>query len=424
MKTFLAHVFDQEGVSSKVRLQGETHESVCRYLHDQGYSLQTVVEEESKTLWERLKDIEFGQKIKPQSKIRLLKTLGQMIGRGYALEKVIEFLLADEREKDVRRVLESLHSKTQRGYKDYEELFRVEEQCFDEEFFSVLVAGQKTGTVGENIVDYALGKSQMHAQKKLLIQTLSGKFVLLAIVFMAFLVIVLFVVPQFQDLFGDKLDLPIGMQIMMALSALFQEYGWFLLLGSGIFFGSLISLYHLHDRARFWIQHALLKSPVLGYLLRMMQTRNFLYMMGNLLSKGVSLMEAMQIVVSQSSNLCFRSVYAAIQQNFERGRKLEDILRPFSAEVSDLSHFTVVPSGYLLDSVAQALSLGSKGGNLGEMLTEAYQSYDIQLQNRMSLVIRIIGLSISVVTYLVIVFMIGSLAMTLFQVMEDPTAFV
>ncbi len=424
MKTFIAQVFTGAGVSQRLELQAQDLDQVYQFIHEKGYTLQTVLEKETNTLWKSLKNIEIGQSIKSHNRIRLLKTLGQMIGRGYALEKVIEFLLADEREKDVKKVLEALHVQTQKGYKDYEELFRVVEKCFDEEFFSIIVAGQKTGTVGENMVDYALGKAQMLEQKKELVKTLSGKFVLLAIVFLAFLVIVLFVVPQFQDLFGDQLELPLGMQVMMFLSSFFRNHSFLILLGLGTFITALSCLYILHQQARFWIQHGLLRSPVLGYLLRMMQTRNFLYMMGNLLSKGVSLMEAMRILIGQSSNLCFRSVYIAIQQNLERGRKLEDILRPLSREQQDIAHFDIVPSGYLLDSVAQALSLGSKGGNLGEMLTEAYQSYDIQLQNRMSLVIKIIGMGISLITYLVIVFMIGSLAMTLFQVMEDPTAFV
>ena len=70
------------------------------------------------------------------------------------------------------------------------------------------------------------------------------------------------------------------------------------------------------------------------------------------------------------------------------------------------------------------MTLGSKGGNLGEMLHEAYLTYDFQLQNRMNTSIKILGALISMFTYLVIIFMIGSLAATLFKVMKDPTAVV
>lgn len=422
MKTFRATVFDGQGLSQQLEMKAADLASVQVYLREQGYTWQALAEVQVLTWWQRLQQIELGQRLKAANRIRLLKTLGQMIGRGYALEKIIAFLLVDEREKDVRKVLEQLQFKTQQGYKDYEELFRVVEKCFDEEFFSILIAGQKTGTVGQNMLDYALGKEQMLEQKQALIRTLSGKFVLLGIVFMAFLVIVLFVVPQFQELFGSKLELPLGMQIMMGISDLFQQYGVFLFILMGVFVVSLMLLYWMHEKTRFVLQHVQLKMPVLGYLLRMMHTRNFLYMMGNLLTKGVALMEAVRIVIAQSSHLCFRSVYVAIQDNLEKGRKLEDVLNPLTKH--DQQHFVAVPSGYLLESVAQALRLGSKGGNLGEMLTEAYQTYDIQLKNRMQLVIRVLGMGISVVTYCVIIFMIGSLAMTLFQVMEDPTAFV
>ena len=157
------------------------------------------------------------------------------------------------------------------------------------------------------------------------------------------------------------------------------------------------------------MQRWVLRLPVIGYLLRMMHTRDFLYLMGHLISKGVDLMQAVRILIAQSPNLCFRSVYMAIEHNLEKGKKLEMILRE-------------VPSGYLLESVAQAMTLGSKGGNLGEMLHEAYLTYDFQLQTRISSAIKILGGFMAIFSYLLIGFMISSLAFTLFKVMENPVA--
>lgn len=133
-------------------------------------------------------------------------------------------------------------------------------------------------------------------------------------------------------------------------------------------------------------------------------------------------MEAMRILIEQTGNLCFRLVYERLERNLEKGRKLEQVLKPLDPQLIASGLYVEVPQGYLLDSVAQAMTLGSKGGNLGEMLNEAYMTYDFQLQSRMSLAIKIIGGLVSVFTYLVIMFMIGSLAQTLFKVMEDPSA--
>ncbi len=424
MRTFIATIYNPAGDESIVKLKGTTNESVRQYLRQEGYTIKKVVEEEDQGLWKSLQNIEVGQRIKPQNRLRLLRTLGQMIGRGYVLEAIIDFLLADEKEKDVRKLLIILQKKAQRGYKDYVELFREAEDYFEPEFFSILVAGQKTGTVGANIMDYAEGKAKLLEQKGYLVKTLSGKFVILGVVLAAFLVIVLFVVPQFTKLFGDALELPLGMQIMVFISNLVRNYS-VLVFGSTIgVVALLLSLYKFHLGFRFSVQHLLLKSPVLGDLLRMIHTRDFLYMMGNLMSKGVALMEAIRIVIEQTRNLCFRSVYESIEANLMKGRKLEQVLKPLDPQLIKSGLYVAVPSGYLLDSVAQAMTLGSKGGNLGELLYEAYMTYDFQLQNRMNLSIKILGAGISIFTYLVIIFMIGSLAATLFKVMKDPTAVV
>ncbi len=424
MRTFIATIYNPAGDESIVKLKGDTQESVRKHLRQEGYTIKKIVEQENQGLWQTLQNIEVGQRIKPQNRLRLLRTMGQMIGRGYVLEAIIDFLLADEKEKDVKKLLIILQKKAQKGYKDYVELFREAEDYFEPEFFSILVAGQKTGTVGSNIMDYAEGKAKLLEQKGYLVKTLSGKFVVLGVVCAAFLVIVLFVVPQFTKLFGDALELPLGMQVMVFLSDLFRNYS-VLVFGSSIgLVALLISLYKFHLGFRFTIQHLLLKSPVLGDLLRMIHTRDFLYMMGNLMSKGVALMEAIRIVIEQTRNLCFRSVYEAIEANLEKGRKLEQVLKPLDPQLIKSGLYVAVPSGYLLDSVAQAMTLGSKGGNLGELLFEAYMTYDFQLQNRMNLSIKILGAAISIFTYLVIIFMIGSLAATLFKVMKDPTAVV
>lgn len=422
MRTFVATIFSVSGEERVIRLKGATQEVVRQHLHEQGFTIKKLMEEQKSGIWQKLQAFEVGSPIKPQNRIRLLKTLGKMINRGYILERVFDFLLADEHEKDVVKLLRLLQGKAQRGYKDYVELFHEARDYFDQEFFSILLAGQKTGTVGQNIIDYAEGKERMLEQKGALLRVLSGKFLVLAIVLMAFIVIVTFVVPQFMKLFGDKLQLPFGMKIMVWFSELISHHGVLLLIGSFILVLLVVIAYKASIPFRFLCQHSVLRVPVLGTLLRMMHTRDFLYMMGNLISKRVALMEAMRIVVEQTANLCFRSVYSSIEKNLEKGRKLDQVLKPLDASLIAAGWYVAVPQGYLLESVAQAMTLGSKGGNLGEMLTEAYLTYDFQLQNRIGLAIKVVGGAISLFTYLLIIFMIGSLAMTLFKVMEDPTA--
>jgi len=176
MRNFDACVFTPSGDELLLQLQGQTLERIRTHLHQQGYTIKKIVEKEQRGLWKKLQTIEIGRPIKDQHRIRILRALGQMIQRGYILENIIDFLLADEREKDVITLLQTLQRKSQKGYKDFVELFREAERYFDQEFFSILLAGQKTGTIGKNMIDYAEGKAKMLEQKGALVKTLSGKF--------------------------------------------------------------------------------------------------------------------------------------------------------------------------------------------------------------------------------------------------------
>ena len=225
MRTFQATVFNTSGEESRLKFKSATADDVRRHLHEQGFTIKKIIEQERQGVWEKLQNVEIGSRIKPANRIRLLKTLGQMINRGYALESVIDFLLSDEQEKDVLKVLRLLQRKVEKGYKDYVEFFQAAEEYFDQEFFSIIVAGQRTGTVGQNMIDYAEGKAKMLEQKGALVKVLLGKSLILIIALVAFVVIVVVIVPQFLKLFGEKLELPLGMKIMVWLSQLAENYG-------------------------------------------------------------------------------------------------------------------------------------------------------------------------------------------------------
>src|SRR3989338_1835765 len=121
MRNFVATIFDAGGQESVRKIRGITLEAVRQHLHEQGYTIKSIQEEENAGLWKKLQDIEMGSRIKAHNRIRFLKTLGQMINRGYVLESVLDFLLADEKEKDVTKLLQILQKKAQKGYKDYVE---------------------------------------------------------------------------------------------------------------------------------------------------------------------------------------------------------------------------------------------------------------------------------------------------------------
>ena len=209
--------------------------------------------------------------------------------------------------------------------------------------------------------------------------------ILLVMATMSLMVLLMFVVPQFMELFESAgKELPLPTQIVIAVAEGLQNYWWLILLVVG---GIVLLLRaQISDpRHRPAWDRRLLWAPLVGELIRKLETSSLSRTLGTLLQNGVPLLTAMAIVKETLNNRAAAERVEAVVGVIKEGGGLAAPL----AEV-----------GWLPDLAIQMIKLGEESGHLPEMLERVANTYDkevrVTVQRLLALLepILIVGLGV------------------------------
>jgi type IV pilus assembly protein PilC len=232
--------------------------------------------------------------------------------------------------------------------------------------------------------------------------------VLLAIVAVAVIMIV--VIPQFQNIFlgllGPGEQLPLPTRIVIGISNFLAGWGGLGMLIAIIATGIGIRFYYKTPNGRKVIDRILLKLPVFGKILQKIAVARFSRTLSTLLSSGVPILQSLDITARTAGNVVIEEAILSVRIGVERGENFVDPLRATE----------VFPN-----MVAQMVGIGEQTGALDAMLGKIADFYeqevDAAIANLLTLMepvlIGFLGVtigSIVVAMYLPLFTLIGKLA--------------
>jgi type IV pilus assembly protein PilC len=136
--------------------------------------------------------------------------------------------------------------------------------------------------------------------------------VIFSVAIIAVVVLLVFVIPTFQQMFEEAgIALPMMTRFVIFLSDLLQGY-WWAFIGGAVLAAFLIRRYYATDNGKLVIDRLLLKTPVLGDLLRKSAVSRFTRTLGTLLSSGVSILDGLEITARTAGN---RVIHDAVMES-------------------------------------------------------------------------------------------------------------
>ena len=145
---------------------------------------------------------------------------------------------------------------------------------------------------------------------------------LLCIATAVILVMLLFVVPQFESLFEDMGGkLPFATQVVVAASDALQNYGWYALLAL-VVIGFALSRWLKQRSVRLAFDRMVLKVPRIGSLVASAETARFGRTLGSLIDGGVALPVAMTIAQRSLVNTHMASAVGRVTAGLKEGAGL------------------------------------------------------------------------------------------------------
>lgn len=317
-----------------------------------------VIKEKPKDLFANVSF--FKPKVTGKDIVVFTRQLSTMINAGLPLVQGLEILEKQQDNPTFKKVLNEVRTDVESG-STLADSMRKKPKVFDNLFTNMIEAGETGGILDTILSRLAVFMEKSMALKKKIKGAMTYPTVCLAISILILIVILVFVVPVFKSMFeGFGHNLPLPTQIVVNLSEFFKSNFLFLIIGLFVvIFG--IKKIHSTEKGRMFFDRTLLKSPVFGILLRKVAVAKFTRTLSTMLSAGVPILEALQVVARTAGNKVIEQAVFKVGDSIAEGRPIAEPLEE---------------SGVFPNMVVQMINVGESVGALDAMLEKIADFYD------------------------------------------------
>src|SRR5437773_10729789 len=301
-----------------------------------------------------------GKKVAAKNLAVFTRQFSVMIDAGLPLVQCLDILGSQEEDKNFSAVILQTRSDVESGA-SLADAMKKHPKAFDALFTNKIAAGEAGG-----ILDTILKRLATYIEKavKLKGQVKSAMIYPVAVIVIAAGVVAVIlwkVIPTFAALFnGLGADLPLMTRIVIAMSDnLIRFFPIVFLVFGGIAYA--IRRYYLTHAGRRLIDRMLLKTPILGVILRKIAVARFCRTLSTLISSGVPILDGLEIAAKTAGNSIVEDAIMVTRKSIERG---ETIAVP-------LKETAVFPS-----MVTQMIGVGEATGALDAMLAKIADFYE------------------------------------------------
>ncbi len=318
----------------------------------------TRIKQKPKDLFENVRFLQ--PKVRENDIILFARQFSTMIDAGLPIIQCLDILHNQQNNATFKKILRQIKESVEGGSTLAEALKKFPRQ-FDDLFVNMVAAGEAGG-----ILDAILRRLASYMEKAARLKSkvkgaMTYPLVTLGIAVIVLAVILIFVIPVFEEMFADfGSELPAPTQFVVALSDLVKSKILFIL-GALVLGAVAFRKYYRTEKGRDTVDALLLRLPVFGLLLRKVAVAKFTRTMGTMLSSGVAILEALDIVAKTAGNRTVEKAIYNVRSGIAEGRTMAE---PLSE------------SGVFPPMVCQMIAVGESTGALDAMLEKIADFYD------------------------------------------------
>jgi type IV pilus assembly protein PilC len=322
-----------------------------------------------------------------------------MIDAGLPLVQCLQILGEQQENKAFQRIILQVREDVESG-SSLANALKKHPQAFGDLYVNMVAAGEAGGildTILQRLATYIEKAARLKAQVK---SAMIYPAAVIAIATLVVYVILWKVIPVFASLFASLgADLPLPTRIVVALSKFVGRFWWLIIML--VVAGAIaVRRYYATPQGKLVIDRLLLKTPVLGLVLRKIAVARFCRTLGTLLSAGVPVLEALEITARTSGNAVIEQAILEVRKAVEEGKTMAEPLKS---------------CGQFPPMVVQMISVGETTGALDSMLAKIAEFYeeevDIAVAGMMKLIEPIMIMFLGIV--------IGGIVISMYLPMFD-----
>ena len=395
MPAFEYSALDDGGRQKKGVIEGDSPKSARQILRSQGLTpldLNPVSQKDRTTT--KSSFLSFGKRMSSSELALFTRQLATLLQAGTPLEEALRTSAKQSEKAHVKRTILGVRSKVTEGH-SLENGLAEFPATFPDLYRATVAAGEKSGhldPVLERLADYTESRQEMQQS----VTTALVYPVILLIICIAVVVgLLTYVVPQVVEVFADLgNELPLPTRILLACSDFLRATWWYwvIAIAGGLFgFSYLMKSHSFKSKV-----HALqLRMPVVGKLIRGLNTSRFARTLSILTASGVPVLEALRIASQVIPNLPMKKAVNDAAVNVREGASI---------------HSSLESSKHFPPMTLHLIASGEATGNLESMLERAAMQQERELKT-------VISATLSLFEPLMIVFMGGLVFMIVLAIM-------
>ena len=306
-----------------------------------------------------------GGKVQTKDLVVFTRQFATMIDSGLPLVQCLDILANQQDNKTFKTILYKVKEAVESG-STFADALGKHPKAFDDLYVNLVAAGEVGG-----ILDTILNRLAAYIEKAMkLKKKVKGAMVypttIIAIAIIVVGVILVFVIPTFAKLFADfGGELPAPTRIVIALSEYSKKYILVIIaLGFGVRYAIL--KYYATPKGRKAIDTLVLRTPIVGPLVRKVAVAKFTRTLGTMISSGVPIMDGLEIVAKTAGNKVIEEAIYKVRQAISEGKTMAEPL---------------ASSGVFPPMVVQMISVGEATGAMDTMLSKIADFYDDEVDD-------------------------------------------
>ena len=331
------------------------------------------------------------------------RQLATMLGAGIPLVQAFEIVGSGHENAAMQKLIMAVKSDVEGG-SALAEAMAKHPLHFDDLFVNLVEAGEQAGALETLLDKIATYKEKTEAIKKKIKKALTYPAAVLVVAFVVTIILLIFVIPAFEDLFkGFGADLPAFTRMVIDLSKFVRDQGWLLAM---VIAGAIYTFFYFQKRSRpmrHFLDRMALNLPIIGPILQKASIARYARTLSTMFAAGVPLVEALESVAGATGNIVYEIGVLRMKDEVSTGQRLQQAM-----ENTDL----------FPNMVIQMIAVGEESGSLDDMSAKVADFYEEDVDNAVDnlssllepMIMAILGVLVGglVVAMYLLIFKMGS----------------
>ena len=294
------------------------------------------------------------------------KRLSFLIRAGVPVSESMHMISSQARSAGKKRVFGAI-AKDVTGGQYLSTSLAKHRQHFGDFAVNLIRVGEQGGVLSSNLAYLAEELQKKHELRRKVIGALVYPiFISIATLGVTSLLTV-YIFPKLMPIFTSlHVDLPLTTRVLIGVAAYLQKWGILTVLG---LIAAGVALFVARAKlrpVRYWLDMALLYTPIVSSIARRYNLTNFCRTLGLLTRSGIRLSDAITITTATTSNLVYREASERMATSIMRGESLSKALEK--------------ESNLFPDMLSHMVAIGERTGNLSNTFTYLAEMYEGEVE--------------------------------------------